>query len=135
MYDTANVGVSIIIENENNEVLLGLRKSNLGDNTWGFPGGKLEKGESIENCIKRELKEETDLDLIDCHFYGITNDIFEDGNHFITIYMIADEVSGQVKIMEPDKVEEWKLFDMKKLPDNLFLPVKNLVNENNFYSL
>jgi 8-oxo-dGTP diphosphatase len=41
--------------------------------------------------------------------FGIaTNDIFpEEQKHYITICMIADHASGEVKIMEPNKCEEW----------------------------
>ncbi len=94
LYDTANVGVAILIKNENNQILLGLRISKLGDNTWAPPGGKLEKGEIIEDSIIRETKEETGLILIDMKFNCITNDIFEDENHFVTIYMDALDIHG-----------------------------------------
>ncbi|PRQ51228.1 Geranyl diphosphate phosphohydrolase [Rosa chinensis] len=44
-------------------VLLGRRRSSLGDSTFSLPSGHLEFGESFEECAAWELKEETDLDI------------------------------------------------------------------------
>lgn len=129
-YETANVGIAILIRNNKNQILLGKRISKLGNHTWAPPGGKLEKGESIENSIIRETKEETGMHLIDMKFNCITNDVFEDGNHFVTIYMDATEIYGFPTVMEPNKCVEWKYFDMDDLPEPLFLCFKNYVSEN-----
>jgi len=134
MYNTANVGVAVIIKNDKGQVLLGLRKSKLGNLTWGAPGGKLEKGETIEECIIRETEEETGMILSDIKFNCITNDIFEDGNHFVTIYMEAIEIQGTPSVMEKDKCEKWKYFDMDDLPENLFLCFKNFAKKNYYKS-
>lgn len=67
-----------IIRNEDNEVLIVRR----GENTdhplkWEFPGGKIIKGESEEECIIREITEELTMDIVICsrltpveHNYG-----------------------------------------------------------------
>lgn len=57
-----------VIINSNNEVLLGICK-----NTYQFPGGYLEPGETILECLKREIREETGIELSDSYepFYTI----------------------------------------------------------------
>ena len=129
------VGVATVIKNSN-KVLLGLRKGELGTNTWAPPGGKLDMLEEIKDCAIRELKEETNLTTTDdsLKLIGVTNDIFNNDIHYITIYYMVESYFGKLKVMEPDKCEEWKWFDHKNLPDNLFLPFKNLIKEYNIFN-
>jgi len=47
---------------KNNEGAVLLRKT-LTTNNWGLPGGRIEEGESWEQSLAREVKEETDLDI------------------------------------------------------------------------
>lgn len=61
-------GAGIILLNSLSQILLILR-DNTADipypNTWDLPGGHLEEGESPEQAIRREMKEELELDLGD----------------------------------------------------------------------
>lgn len=51
--------VGAIIENEKKEVFCALRGPEMTlPNYWEFPGGKIEKGESKEDALKREIQEE-----------------------------------------------------------------------------
>jgi len=56
-----------IIRNEENELLI-VRKGEQTDHPfkWEFPGGKVNKGESDEECIIREIKEELFMDIVIC---------------------------------------------------------------------
>jgi 8-oxo-dGTP diphosphatase len=119
------VGVCVI---KDGKVLFGKRKNAHGEGSWCFPGGHLEWNESIEECAKREVLEETWLSIKDLRFGPYTNDIFEKENkHYVTLFVIADYDSGELKLMEPEKCERWNWFDWKKLPRPLFLPVQNLL--------
>ncbi len=123
------VGLALFILNEQNEILLGLRQGTVGNNTWGLPGGKLDKNESFEDCIIREAKEETDLDVKELTFIGVSNDIMEDINqHYITLFFSTNKYDGEVKRVEPEKCLEWKWFNPKELPKNLFLPLQNFID-------
>ena len=58
------IGVAVIIDREG-KILIDRRKSEgeMGG-LWEFPGGKIEPGETIEECIQREIKEELDLNIL-----------------------------------------------------------------------
>ena len=53
-------GVGLLVFNKENKVLMQLRTDY---NAWDFPGGAMELGESFEEVAKRELKEETNLEI------------------------------------------------------------------------
>jgi 8-oxo-dGTP diphosphatase len=56
-----------IIRNEDNDVLI-VRRGEKTDHPfkWEFPGGKTIPGESLEECITREISEELSLDIVIC---------------------------------------------------------------------
>jgi len=133
------VGVAGIVVYGGDYVLLGKRKNAHGNRTWGFPGGHLENFESLEKCLKRELKEETGLILgknvllLDKNPVAITNDFFKKENkHYVTLYMLARHVSGNPKVLEFNKCERWALMNWYELckRDDLFLPIQNLIKQN-----
>jgi 8-oxo-dGTP diphosphatase len=123
------IGVGVIVC-DGKRVLLGRRYGSHGAETWCFPGGHLEFGESPADCAERELLEETGLVASDLQMGPFTNDIFENENkHYVTLFVIATYSGGIAEIREPDKCKEWGWFEWDKLPKPLFLPIQNLIEQ------
>lgn len=129
MNKEVRVGVAVIIVRDDC-ILLGQRLGSHGAQTWATPGGHLEVGESIENCAKREVLEETGLVVNSLQKLGFTNDIFEDeGKHYVTLFVGAGCEQGEPQLLEPDKCAQWQWCNVNELPEPLFLPLTNLIHE------
>ena len=61
------VDISIVTENKN-EVLFEKRSDN---GMWCVPGGAIELGETLEQALKREVKEETSLDIFNPKLFDV----------------------------------------------------------------
>ncbi|MFH1072218.1 MAG: NUDIX domain-containing protein [Nanoarchaeota archaeon] len=121
------VGVQVIIKRDG-KVLLGKRKGLRGGGTWCFPGGHLEFYEQIEDCARRETREETGIEIKNLREGPFTNDISKKERiHYITLYLIADYARGEPRVREPKNFEKWEWFSWDNLPKLLLIPVKNLL--------
>lgn len=117
------IGVGVLVW-KNKKLLLGKRLDQGREACWQFPGGHLEKNESVIDCAHREVLEETGLQIKHLRHLGFTNERFEmNQKQYIALFVSAEHHAGEVKVMEPDKCEVWQWFDYKRLPSSLFIPI------------
>lgn len=94
-----HIGVAVII-NEENYILIDKRlPTGLMANLWEFPGGKIEEGETTEDCIKREVKEELGIDIaIKKHLIDI-NHSYTEFSVTLSVYL-AQIITGNPQPLE-----------------------------------
>lgn len=137
MGDKKRVGVGFgVMILKDDQVLLGHRHedpekaSSLmhGEGTWTMPGGKFEFGESFEEGAYRETLEETGIkvDKDNLKIVSVANDIVYDA-HFVTIGFLCTDFEGEAEVMEPDEITEWRWFGLDDLPEKMFFPSKEVL--------
>ncbi len=128
------VGVSVLIMN-GDRVLLEKRSKDPMTGAWQAPGGHMEFGEAPEQTAMREVEEEVGVKISDLRFRTLTNDVFEaDNKHYITIWMQAKYVSGELKVKAPNEELEVHWFSWDSLPEPLYLPLQHLLEGKTYPS-
>jgi len=124
------VGVFLIHPDHPGKILVGKRKGSHGSGEWSLPGGHLECQESFHEACRREVKEETGLDLTSvAEKVDFTNDIFpNDGKHYVTLFFLAS-CSGFARNMEPEKCDGWRWISPEKPPSPLFPPLGQMLSK------
>ncbi|OGX00607.1 MAG: hypothetical protein A3I73_04685 [Omnitrophica bacterium RIFCSPLOWO2_02_FULL_45_16] len=90
-----------ILEKDGNILIARRRKGRTLGGKWEFPGGKIEPGETPQGCLRRELKEEFDIETEVGDFFCSSK--FKYG--FIPIELLVYKVkyiSGDFKVNEHD---------------------------------
>ncbi|MEX0935144.1 MAG: NUDIX domain-containing protein [Candidatus Paceibacterota bacterium] len=122
------VGVGIMIK-KGNSVLLGHRKARKEKTeSWTFPGGAVDYGETCHDAAVREMYEETGLKVNSLSFIGLIDDFDGAGHeHWITVNFLCEDFSGELEVKEPHKIEGWHWRDLDEMPDGLWGPCKGTI--------
>jgi 8-oxo-dGTP diphosphatase len=97
---------AVVIENQ--KLLLVTRKKDPFKGFLTFPGGKVDEGEKVEDAVKRELREETSLDIEPTDILGVYSDPSRDPRgHRISVAFIAKVISGEAKPSSDAESIEW----------------------------
>lgn len=110
-----------IIPFKPNKILLVKRRTVPFRGFWALPGGRVDQGETVEQAIVREVKEETGLyveivnKIGEYHEQGVQDDVEYD---YYPACFLVKVVGGEIKKQE-NEIEEIKLFDLNELPEVL----------------
>lgn len=119
--------VAVIIKN--NKILL-IRRIKDGQEYFVFPGGSVEKSESIKDAVIREMKEELSLDVtIDRLMFKLTISANEHDSGRMSYFYLVREFTGAPRLGGPEKIRmnrnnqyypEWKELNQLKELTNLY---------------
>ena len=123
---------SIIIENEQGEVLLGRRTDN---HKWGYSGGSIELGETVEECARRDLSEEMGLTALELEFFMInsgeeTHYIYPNGDEVynVEIVYLCHRWQGEPRPQE-EEFSELRFFPVQEIPEDISDPILPVLRE------
>lgn len=126
---TCSAGVLIV--NSQNQLLLLHRTDN---DTWGLPGGVLEPGESLEETARREVKEETGLEIGKLKLFNVYSGKelyarYSEGEIYtVAIIYLTTDFKGEMKA-DGIETKEVKFYSTENLPENIHPPDQLIIKD------
>ena len=125
------IGAAALIADEKNCLLLMKRSDN---NCWGPPSGAVELGEVVEMAARREVREETGLELGGLVLFGGFSgpDLFYrypngDKVYNVTIVYLTRDWRGEVRLN--GEHTNWGWFAPEDVPENISPPIKPVIGQ------
>jgi 8-oxo-dGTP diphosphatase len=116
------VSAAAIVIDEDGKVLL-LNHVLRPSSGWGLPGGFIEKGEQPEDAIRREVCEETGIELDDLKMFRVRTL----GPHVEMLFIARGR--GEASVKSPGEIYELGWFEVEAMPDKMNSPQKRLIRE------
>lgn len=124
----ANRGVSVdAVIVRDKKVLLIQRGVEPNKGYWGIPGGYVGWDESAEDAVKREVKEETGLDVGKIYPVGVHSDPKRHPQQVINLVYLVQVFDGVVR--HGDDTQDIKWFSLNSLPKEMALDHKQNIQE------
>ena len=123
--------VTVIIEFPENKILLVKRGTVVFKGYWALPGGRVNKGEYVEQVAIREVEEETGLQIKinskigEYHEVGIQDYIEYD---YQAACFLAKSIGGKIRRQERE-IEEIKLVNINNIPKNLGFEHSKMISD------
>lgn len=122
-----SVGVKALIINKRGEYLV-LKRTHPyegeSEPRWDVPGGRINPGEPTQEAVKREVREETNLEVTSINKILAAQDILRvPGKHLVRITYLVSVKLGEV-VLDPNEHTQYqwiKLSDFKKYKFDLYL--------------
>ena len=113
-------GARAVIRDDQDQILFIRRRDN---GLWALPAGSQELDESILDCLKREVKEETGLNVLVASLMAIYSKIpivtaYGDPYHLFLVQFQVDKWSGELTT-ETDETIDARFFRLNELPEEL----------------
>jgi 8-oxo-dGTP pyrophosphatase MutT (NUDIX family) len=127
-------GARILVESDRKEFLFIHRNDN---GNLGIPAGSIEENETIEECIIREVKEETGVEILSLEVIGISSNpsretvSYPNGDQiqYFTIEFYSNHWKGELLVNDTKEIKEAQFHNasyLDKLPNNEKLIVESL---------
>jgi mutator protein MutT len=119
--DYIGVGVGAVIAGKNGKFFL-TKRGKLAKNErgkWEFPGGGVEFGETLQEALKREIREEYGVEIQVIELLGVCDHIIEKENqHWVSPTFVCKIRNGVPRILEPGKCSKigwFSILEMRKM--------------------
>jgi len=125
--NSPSVGVATVVVKDG-KIAIG-RDAKKGDTIYGVPGGHWNSGESLKECSKREVKEESGVNIDNIQLISIFDFYREDKKKsYVTIGMKAKFVDGNFSDLQEEGRLDWDWYTPEEaLKLNLFSADKILI--------
>jgi mutator protein MutT len=118
--DYIGVGVGAVILDQIGAVFLAKRGKEARNerHKWEFPGGSVEFGETLEQALVREVKEEYDIVIKVVRLLDVVDHIIpSEKQHWVSPTFLCRITNGSPRIREPHKCEQIGWFGLNEIPE------------------
>ncbi|SFR13269.1 NUDIX domain-containing protein [Desulfoscipio geothermicus] len=126
-FENPVAGVAAIVLNDKKQILLGRRKNGNYAGLWCIPCGFVEYDEDVYHAVRREFKEETNLDIEVVRVYTVQSNFHDPECHTVGIWFLARVTGGE--LLAGDDLAEAGYFNLDNIPPLAFPTDRVIINK------